>query len=155
MYKKFILGSLAALILALSACGKKEEPRTIPAPTSVPAPVPSTASSGVTVATITLGNAVGADKKVTRAGDSFGAKDTIHASVETTGTGTATLKAKWTYRKNGKEAIVKEDTQTIAPTGRASSEFHVSKPDGWPAGDYQVEIFVADKSAGTKNFTIK
>ena len=155
MYKKYFLGSLAVLLLGLNACGKKEEPRTIPPPTSAPAPVPSTTSAGVTVVTITLGNAVGADKKVTRAGDSFGAKDTIHASVESTGTGTATLKAKWTYRKNGQESLVKEDTQTISPTGSASSEFHVSKPDGWPAGDYQVEISVDGKSAGTKNFTVK
>ncbi len=31
----------------------------------------------------------------------------------------------------------------------------ISKPDGWPVGNYQVEIFVADKSAGTKAFTVK
>lgn len=155
MHKKYILGTLAVLILALNACGKKEEPRTSPAPTTAPVPVPAPATAGVTVGTITLGSAVGADKKVTRAADSFGAKDTIHAAVETTGAGSATLKAKWTYRKNGQEALVKEDTQTITPTGPASSEFHISKPDGWPAGDYQVEIFVDGKSAGTKTFTVK
>ncbi len=155
MHKKYILGMFAALILALNACGKKDEaPKSgsVPAPTSAPAPV---TTAGVTVATITLGNAIGADKKVTRAADSFGTKDTIYASVATTGAGSATLKAKWTYRKNGQQAVVKEDTQTIAPTASASSEFHISKPDGWPAGDYQVEIFVADKSAGTKTFTVK
>ena len=158
VHKIYIFGMLAALILALNACGKKEEapkPESIPAPTSVPAPVPSPPTAGVTVLTITLGNAIGADKKVTQAADSFGKKDTIYASVNTTGAGTAALKAKWTYRTTGQEATVKEDTQTIAPTGPASSEFHISKPDGWPAGDYQVEIFVADKSAGTKTFTVK
>lgn len=155
MYKNYVLATFAVLILALNACGKKEEPRPVPAPTTAPAPVPSPASAGVTVNSITLGNAIGADKKVTRAADSFGAKDTIHASVDTSGAGTATLKAKWTYRKNGQESVVKEDTQTIEPTGPATSEFHVSKPDGWPAGDYQVEIFVAGKPAGTKTFTVK
>lgn len=153
MQKKYVLGMLAALILALNACGKKEEapkPQSFPAPTSAPA-----TTAGVTIVTITLGNAIGADKKVTQAADSFGRKDTIYASVATTGAGTATLKSKWTYRKDGQQAAVKEDTQTITPTGPASSEFHVSKPDGWPAGDYQVEIFVADKSAGTKTFTVK
>ncbi len=158
MHKIYILGMLTALVLALNACGKKEEarkPESIPAPTSTPAPVPSPPTAGVTVLTITLGNAIGADKKVTQAADSFGKKDTIYASVNTTGAGTATLKAKWTYRTNGQETAVKEDTQTIAPTGPASNEFHISKPDGWPAGNYQVEIFVADKSAGTKTFTVK
>ncbi len=158
MNKIYILGMLAALSLALTACGKKEEapkPESIPVPTSAPAPVPSPPIAGVTVLSITLGNAIGADKKVAQAADSFGKKDTIYASVNTTGAGTATLKAKWTYHANGKEAAVKEDTQTIAPSGPASNEFHISKPDGWPAGNYQVEIFVADKSAGTKTFTVK
>jgi hypothetical protein len=158
MHKIYALGLLAALILALNACGKKEEPpkpQATPAPTSVPSPVPSPPTAGVTVVTITLGNAIGADKKVTQAADTFGKQDTIYASVNTTGAGTAPLKAKWTYLTSGKETTVKEDTQTIAPTGPASSEFHISKPDGWPAGNYQVEIFVADKSAGTKTFTVK
>lgn len=155
MHKIYVLAMLAALILAVNACGKKEEgpkPESMPAPTSAPAPIPT---AGVTVLAITLGNAIGADKKVTQAADSFGKKDTIYASVNTTGAGTATLKATWTYRTSAQQAVVKEDTQTIAPTGPASSEFHISKPDGWPAGDYQVEIFMADKSAGTKTFTVK
>jgi hypothetical protein len=158
MHKKYILGILAALILTVNACGKKEEaptPQPAPAPASAPASVPPPAIAVVTVGAITLGNAIGAGSKVTQAADSFGKKDTIYASVDTTGAGTATLKAKWTYRKGGQESVVKEDTQTIAPTGPASSEFHISKPDGWPAGDYQVEIFVGDKSARSKTFTVK
>ena len=158
MNKKYILATLAALILTLNACGKKEEapkPQSAPTPTSAPVSVPPPAMAGVTVGTITVGNAIGAGKKVTQASDSFGKKDTIYASVDTTGSGSATLKAKWTYRKGGQESLVKEDRQTIAPTGPASSEFHISKPDGWPAGDYQVEIFVDDKSAQSKTFTVK
>ena len=158
MNRKIILATLAALVLTLNACGKKEEapkPQVAPAPTTVPVPVPPPVMAGVTVGSVTLGNAIGAGMKVSQAADSFGKKDTIYASVDTTGSGTATLKAKWTYRKGGQESLVKEDKQTIAPTGPASSEFHISKPDGWPAGDYQVEIFVDDKSAQSKTFTVK
>lgn len=115
----------------------------------------STKPTGTSVSAITLGNALGANKKVTSAADSFAKNDTIYASVDTAGAGTAALKAKWTYQKGGQEALVKEDTQTFAPSGPATSEFHVSKPDGWPTGDYRVEVFVADKSAGTKTFSVK
>jgi len=152
MQTKLAFGLLAALVLALGGCGKKAE---APTPASNPAPTTTAAPAGVTVGAITLGNALGANKKVTSAADSFAKNDTIYASVDTTGAGTAALKAKWTYQKGGKETLVKEDTQTIAPSGPATSEFHVSKPDGWPTGDYRVEVFVADKSAGTKTFSVK
>jgi len=92
---------------------------------------------------------------VAAATDTFAKGDTIYAVVETTGSGNATLKAKWTYHKGDKIAPVSESSQTINASGAAASEFHVNKPDGWPLGDYQVEIWVNDKSAGTKKFVVK
>ncbi len=145
---------LSASVLALSSCGKKEEARPVETPaSSTTTPMPS-APAGIAVSTITLAKSIGADKKATDATDRFSPKDTIYATVDTSGTGTARLKAKWTYRKNGQETLVKEDVQTISPSGPATSEFHVSKPDGWPAGDYRVEIFVGDSSAGVKDFSV-
>jgi hypothetical protein len=148
---------LTAFLLAATGCGKKEEPAAPPPPkaeTSAPAPAPSAAAAEVSVVKIDLGKAIGPDKKVTAAADSFAKNDTIYAAVDTTGSGTATLAAKWTYHKGDQTAAVDESTQTIAPTGPATSEFHVSKPDGWPAGDYQVEISLNGKPAGTKKFTV-
>jgi hypothetical protein len=49
---------------------------------------------------------------------------------------------------------VSESTQTIAPTGDARTEFHVSKPDGWPAGKYKIEVLVNGATAGTKEFDV-
>lgn len=157
MNKRYF-AALAALIVTLAACGKKDEAaktQPAPAPPPVSVPAPPLVMEGVTVATITLGNAIGADKKITRATDNFDKKDTIYASVDTSGIGTVKLKASWTYRKAGNESLVKEDIQTIAPVGAATSEFHISKPGGWPAGDYQVAIFVDNKPARSRTFTVK
>lgn len=146
----------AATAVALAACGKKEPPPPPPPPPApAPAPMPAPAPVGVTLSAVTLGKAVGADKKVTAAAEAFAKGDTIHASIDTTGAGSATLVAKWTFTKDGKTVPVKEDTATITPTGPATTEFHISKPDGWPVGDYQVEVFVGDKSAGVKKFSVK
>ena len=90
-----------------------------------------------------------------RADAAFGYISTSTAAVETAGTGNATIKAKWTFHKGDKVADVSEATETIAATGPAVSAFHVSKPSGWPPGDYQVQIFLGDKSAGVKKFTVK
>lgn len=147
------IAGLTALAIGFAGC-KKEAPPPPPAPPPAPkaeAPAPAP----VSVASITLGKAIGADKKVTAATDTFAKADTVYASVDTTGTGNATLKAKWTYHKGDKTADVSESADTIAATGPATTEFHVSKPSGWPPGDYQVEIFLGDKSAGKKKFTVK
>jgi hypothetical protein len=110
---------------------------------------------GVTLSSVTLGKAVGADKKVTAATEVFAKGDTIYASVDTTGSGSATLAAKWTYSKDGKTVPVKEDTASISATGPSTTEFHISKPDGWPVGTYQVEIALDGKTAATKAFKVQ
>jgi hypothetical protein len=148
----------AATAVALAACGKKEPPPPPPpppAPAPMPAPAPPPAPVGVTLSAVTLGKAVGADKKVTAATEAFAKGDTIHASVDTTGAGSATLVAKWTFTKDGKTVPVKEDTATITPTGPATTEFHISKPDGWPVGNYTVEILLDGKSVATKSFKVQ
>jgi hypothetical protein len=158
MTKLHVVLIVAALTSGLVSC-KKESPPTAPAttaPTTAPqVTAPPAATDVVSVANVSLGKALGPDKKVTATTDTFAKGDTIYAVVETTGSGTATVKAKWTYIKGDKTAAVSESTQTIKTTGPAVNEFHVSKPDGWPLGEYQVEILVNDKSAGTKKFTVK
>jgi hypothetical protein len=150
----------AASVIALVACGKKEPPAPpppppAPAPAPLPAPAPAPAPAGVTVSSVSLGKAVGADKKVTAPTDTFAKGDTIYASVDTIGSGSATLAAKWTYTKDGKTVPVKEDTATISASGPSTTEFHISKPDGWPVGTYQVDVSVDGKPAGTKAFNVK
>ena len=154
-----LIAVAAASVLALVACGKKD-PAPAPAPTPAPmpvapAPAPAPVPAGVTVSSVSLGKAVGADKKVTAASDTFAKGDTIYASVDTTGSGSATLAAKWVYTKDGKTVPVKEDTATISATGPATSEFHISKPDGWPVGTYQVDVTLDGKPAATKSFKVQ
>jgi hypothetical protein len=136
-----VTGFVILLCLTVSACSKK------PAPPATPAVV--------SVKTVTVGKAIGADKRVTAPASSFAKSDTIYAAVETDGSGTAVLQAKWTYHKGEKVAVVNENSQTLAATGPAVTEFHISKPDGWPTGDYQVEVFLNNASAGTQKFSVQ
>ena len=135
----------------LLACTKSEPPP--PAPVAAPA---ATLPAPVSVAGAVLGNAVGADKRVAAPMEAFGAKDTIYASVETAGTGRAKLRALWSFVKGDKTSKVDETTLELDSAGPAVSEFHVSKPSGWPKGDYKVEIFLGDATvpAVTKNFKV-
>ena len=146
-----------ASALALSACGKEtpapaQPPVTTPAPPPV-APPPPPVAAPVAVASVDLGTAVGADQKVTNPTTTFGAKDTIYAAVSTTGAApNAAISAKWTYQDG---QTVNESSQSIAPSGPAVTSFHISKPDGWPVGNYKVEISLNGTSAASKDFSVK
>jgi hypothetical protein len=108
---------------------------------------------GVRVARVDIGRSLTADKAISDNTDSFKPNDTIYASVATEGTApTAALRARWTYQDG---QVVDESTQTIAPTGAARTEFHISKPEGWPAGKYKLEVFLNGSSAGTKDFEVQ
>ena len=157
MTTRMMFAVCVSAALALAACGKKEEAKTAPAPAPAPtaAPAPSQAPAAIAVSNVTAGKAIGNDKKVTAATDTFAKGDTMYVSVDTTGSGSAKLDTRWTYRKGDKVAVVKEDSMTINASGPATNEFHVSKPDGWPAGDYEVQVMLDGKPAGTKKLTVK
>jgi hypothetical protein len=50
--------------------------------------------------------------------------------------------------------LVNESTQAIAPSGPAATEFHISKPGGWPAGKYKVQVSSNGSAAGAKDFEV-
>jgi hypothetical protein len=143
-------GSVLTLCLAvslLSSCRKAEEPKAAP-----PAAAAPQAAAAFAVKSIDLGSAVGADKKVSAPTTTFKPTDTIYASVLSDGAApSVTLAARWTFEDG---QLVNESSQTIAPTGPAATEFHIAKPDGWPAGKYKVEVAANGKPAGTREFTV-
>ena len=150
--KKLALGLLPLLLLGGAACKKSEPPPPPPttaAPTTTLPPAPS-------VGGVALGNAIGADKRVAAPSETFGAKDTIYASVDTAGTGHVKLRALWSFVKGEKTAKVDETTIEFDSAAPATNEFHVTKPSGWPKGDYKVEIFLNDgaTAAATKDFKV-
>ena len=109
--------------------------------------------TGVKVTDIDVGRSVATDKTIAEKADSFRPADTFYVSVRTDGSGpSATLTARWTYEDG---QVVDESRQNITPTGSATvTEFHLAKPDGWPAGGYKVEVLLNGISAGTREFKV-
>jgi hypothetical protein len=109
--------------------------------------------AGGRVSQIDMGRSLNADKTINGNTESFKPTDTIYASIVTEGTPAPTaVKARWTYQDG---QVVNESTQTISPTGDARTEFHISKPDGWPPGNYRFEVFLNGASAATKDFKVE
>lgn len=126
------------------------------APSAAPAPATAAAES-LAVGSVTLGSAVGADKKVAKAKTAFAPNEkTIYASVATEGTTAgATLNAKWTYQDGDTTTTVSDLSQSITTDGPAVTTFKIQNPNEWPEGKYKVAISLNGKPAGDTSFDVK
>lgn len=153
-----LLAAGLAAAVALAGCKKDEPtldpnagttpPMTEPAGPSTPEPV---APAAMTVTTVDLGTEVGADNRITVPASSFSAGDTIHASVATDGNVGGNLTATWTYQ----DGQVVDTQDKVVPAGAQTTDFSISKPDGWPAGQYKLEISTGGMVVQTREFTIQ
>lgn len=157
--KPLLLVATLSAALALGACSKADDANTastMPPPAATvmapAAPMPTDTNGAVTVASVDLGSKVGADNRITAAGDSFAPADDIYATVLTNGAGNATLVAKWTYQDG---QVVHEDTKTINAQGQEATAFMINKPDGFPTGNYKVTVSLNGSQVASKDFTVK
>jgi hypothetical protein len=122
------------------------------APEAQVAAASPTLRTDVSVTEITLGRAIETSRRVVQPQDTFAPADTVYASVVLAGSARhAALTARWTSADG---QVVSEASLQVAPTITTVSEFHISRPDGLPAGPYQVEIFLDGASAGKRTFSV-
>ena len=136
---------LAATVLA-PGCKKNADKGTTATGTE-------TAAAPASITEIQLGRRLSADKRVSDATTKFSPRDTIYAVAMTQGSSpNATVTARWTYEEGGQ--VVKEDSRSIATNGTDATEFHISKPSGWPKGKYRVTLTLGG-STESKDFEVK
>ena len=150
-----------ALVATLALAGCKKEEAAPPAASMaakpvVPAPPPAPAPT-VLVGGVDLGSAVGADKKITVAGDTFKHADTIYIAVTTlTSDPDASvpgkLEAKWTFEDG---QTVKDDSVDAQFKGAGMTDFSISNPKGLASGKYQVDVSLNGKLAQSKGFGVE
>ncbi len=144
--------------LALAGCKKEEAappPVVTPAPAPAPAPAPVAATAAITG--VVLGNAPDASGQVTTPVVEFAGTDTITASITTStsdpaATVAGTLSAKWLFEDG---QVVNEESKTFGFTGPGVTNFQISKPDGWPAGGYKLEVSLDGALVESREFTVK
>lgn len=83
----------------------------------------------------------------------FAPDDLILAVVLTQGSGRHTLAAHWYF---GADRVpIHEEAHDIAPVGDAAHSFGIAKADGFPAGDYEVEILLDGEHVAHRRFRIE
>jgi hypothetical protein len=138
---------ILALMLVAAGCGRKDSGATVDTGSR------SEVSSAVRVSDVKLGRSLGADKRLTAETDDFSPTDVIYAVVETQGSGgSGELRARWTYEDG---QVVDESSRNISAAGGDFTEFHISKPSGWPKGNYKVEISLNGQPVETEDFEVK
>lgn len=122
---------IVSLAGALAACGSAEPFR---------------------VVQIQLGRSLNADNTVAQPAVSFHPHDSIFLSVMTSGRGSATLSVRWTYAGR----VIAEPKQQIHYTyaDTAAAQFRLENAEGFPPGEYTVDVFLDGKPAGTKTFRV-
>jgi hypothetical protein len=101
------------------------------------------------VTDVALGRSIGSDNRVVEEVGDFAPRDTVYATVETEGTGSGTLAARWTFEDG---QVVDEESRSVS--GAQVTEFHVSHPDGWPAGHYEVIISLDGEEVERSGFDV-
>ena len=139
--------AVSALLMLSAGCGRRDADTGASGSSVAKEP-----TSALSVKDIDLGNSVNPDKTVADHTGDFKPSETIYVSVETTGSGKGTLKARWTYQEG---QVVDETSQDLTTSGPANTEFHISKASGMPVGHYRVEISLNGAVAGSKEFEVK
>lgn len=112
-----------------------------------------TAAAPIQIADVKVGKKIDADKKISDETDDFTPRDTVFATVHTTGTANgATIGARFNF-EDGK--VVSDKNETISPTTDAYTEFHLGKASGLKLGKYTLHVTLNGQEIQSKDFTVK
>lgn len=153
--------ALAATLL-MTAC-KKDEPVVVaPAPSVEPAPAPAptpppAAAATATITQIQLGKPASPGGPVGTEAMIFAPADTITASVGTVTSDPAasvsgTLSATWAFEDG---QVVNQESKSFVFVGPGTTNFEISKPDGWPAGRYTLSVSLDGQAPLTREFRVQ
>lgn len=86
--------------------------------------------------------------------ENFSVKDkAVFVSIQTNGTAAKyTLSARW-LQPSGE--VLTEYAQTLSKPGANETVFSLSRPDGWPPGEYKIELSINGKKLITKTFGVQ
>jgi hypothetical protein len=107
-------------------------------------------SGPLKVDTIQLGRSLNPDNSVASHATTFDRKDTVYVAVLTSAPGSGTIGVKWTYQGR----VIDEPQRQVTYRDAAATEFHLVNSNGFPPGQYSVEVFVDGKSVATRNFNV-
>jgi hypothetical protein len=147
------IGHLRAVVLLTAitaiACTREQQANV----DTAAANIDTAARTALSVIDVDMGRHIGPDKKITDKTDDFARRDTIYASVHTSGTATTgAVVARWTFQDG---SVVREQTENVSTAGDAYTAFHIVKAGGFAPGKYTLHVLIDGKEVRTKDVTVK
>jgi hypothetical protein len=139
----------SGLLIGVTACNKEQREKM----DSAAGVAESAVGTALSVIDIDMGRHIDADKKISDKTDDFVPRDTIYASVHTSGTANASpVRVHWMYQDG---TTVDEKTTNVTTSGDAYTAFYITKPTGLAKGKYTLHLYVDGKEVRTKDVTVK
>jgi hypothetical protein len=108
-------------------------------------------SEPLDVVAIQTGKSLNTDHSVGRHATSFRPADTMYVAVLSNGRGAGTITVKWSFAGR----VVHEVTKKVSYNDQAATDFRFQAADGFPVGDYTIEVIVDGKSLETRRVKVE
>ncbi|MGG6462373.1 hypothetical protein [Solilutibacter silvestris] len=157
-----VLSVSVGLVLAVSACGKKEAPTETAKPAAAakqgqaPAAAAASTSATVAISAVDLGSAVGPDQTISEPNSTFAPGDTVYMAVTTnTSDNAATVPGKLAVRFVGPgNKVVHEENKDESFSGTGVIDFSLHDSKGLAPGRYQAEVSLNGGEAQIREFDV-
>jgi len=122
--------TLVVLALLLAACGPSEP---------------------LNVVGIQTGKSLNSDHSVGTHAATFHPNDPMYVSVLNVGRGKGTITVKWTF--GGR--VLQTLTKKVSYNGQAATDFRFVAADGFPVGDYMIDVIVDGKTIESRRVKVE
>lgn len=102
------------------------------------------------VTAIQTGKSLNSDNSVATHAATFRPRDTMYVSVLTSARGAGTIVVRWRY--SGR--VIHEVSKDVSYNDQAATDFRFQAADGFPAGEYRIEVLVDGVEAGARSVRV-
>lgn len=155
MHARLVQAALVALVAAAAACAPHPTPYEINvSDEGMKAGVAASRYlTPVALDAVEIGRTLDADKTIKDEATSFQPRDTVYASIKISGSANSGLvRALWTDPHG---QTVQDDTRIVTPSRNDLITLQVAPPNGWTSGTNRFDVYLDDRLAATKTFTVE
>ena len=108
-------------------------------------------SEPLNVVGIQTGKSLNTDHSIGRHAISFRPDDTMYVSVLTNGRGKGTITVKWSLYSR----VLHQVTRKVSYNDQAATDFRFAAADGFPVGEYTIDVSVDGKPLETRRIKVE